>query len=102
MSNSTAKHLDTSEGPQKAMCKCTSCYHACSLQATPWLQETFFLCVLFQMPPCVFLSFCYKINGHSQLMHMRIRYHFLADLHITRYAVHTVKDYSETGQTGFQ
>ena len=57
---------------------------------------------LFQMPPCGFLSFCYKSNGHSQLMHMRIRYHFLADLHITRYAVHTVKDYSETGQTGFQ
>ena len=44
---------------------------------------------LFQMPPCAFLSFCYKINGHSKLMHMRIRYHFLADLHITRYAVHT-------------
>ena len=48
-------------------------------------------------------------------MHMRIRYHFLADLHITRYAVHTAfnqiwenntkgwaNDYSETGQTGFQ
>ena len=34
--------------------------------------------------------FCYKINGHNQLMHMRIRYHFLADLHITRNAVHTV------------
>ena len=49
-----------------------------------------FVFFLFQMPPCVFLSFCYKINGHSQLMHMRLRYHFLADLHITRYAVHTV------------
>lgn len=42
------------------------------------------------------------LEGHNQLMHMRITYHFLADLHITRYAVHTVKDYSETGQTGFQ
>ena len=35
-------------------------------------------------------------------MHMRIRYHYLADLHIARYAVHTVKYYAETGQTGFQ
>ena len=24
------------------------------------------------------------LKGHSQLMHMRIRYHFLADLHVTR------------------
>ena len=23
------------------------------------------------------------LKGHSQLVHMRIRYHFLADLHIT-------------------
>ena len=25
------------------------------------------------------------LKGHSQLMHMRIRYHFLADLHVTRH-----------------
>ena len=25
----------------------------------------------------------YALKGHSQLVHMRIRYHFLADLHIT-------------------
>ena len=24
------------------------------------------------------------IKGHSQLMHMRNRYHFVADLHVTR------------------
>ena len=24
------------------------------------------------------------LKGYSQLMHMRIRYHFLADLHVTR------------------
>ena len=24
-----------------------------------------------------------QLKGHSQLVHMRIRYHFLADLHIT-------------------
>ena len=29
-------------------------------------------------------------KGHRQLLHMRIRYHFLADLHITRYAIYTV------------
>jgi len=28
-------------------------------------------------------------KGHSQLMHMRIRYHFLADLHVTRHACET-------------
>ena len=27
-----------------------------------------------------------SFKGHSQLMHMRIRYHFLADLHVTRLA----------------
>ena len=27
-----------------------------------------------------------SIKGHSQLMHTRIRYHFLADLHVTRRA----------------
>ena len=26
------------------------------------------------------------LKGHSQLMHMRIRYHILADLHVTRRA----------------
>ena len=29
------------------------------------------------------------LKGHSQLMHMRIRYHFLADLHVTRNARET-------------
>ena len=29
------------------------------------------------------------LNGQSQLMHMRIRYHFLADLHVTRRARET-------------
>ena len=28
----------------------------------------------------------YPLKGHSQLMHMRIKYHFLTDLHITRRA----------------
>ena len=27
---------------------------------------------------------CKILKGHSQLMHMRIKYHFLADLHVTR------------------
>ena len=27
-----------------------------------------------------------NLKGHSQLMYMRIRYHFLADLHVTRRA----------------
>ena len=26
------------------------------------------------------------LKGHSRPMHMRIRYHFLADLHVTRHA----------------
>ena len=26
------------------------------------------------------------LKGHSQLMHMRLKYHFLADLHVTRHA----------------
>ena len=30
-----------------------------------------------------------KLKGHSQLKHMRISYHFLADLHITRHARET-------------
>ena len=30
-----------------------------------------------------------NLKGRSQLMHMRIRYHFLADLHITRHACET-------------
>ena len=69
------------------MCKCTTyywlpCVFTAGRTMTPGN-------ILFQMPPCVFLSFCYKIYRHSQLMHMCIRYHFLADLHITRYAVHT-------------
>ena len=29
------------------------------------------------------------LKGHGQLMHMRIRYHFLADLHVTRHARET-------------
>ena len=29
------------------------------------------------------------LKGHVQLMHMRIRYHFLADLHVTRHARET-------------
>ena len=28
----------------------------------------------------------YKLKGHSQLTHTRIKYHFLADLHVTRRA----------------
>ena len=28
---------------------------------------------------------CRTLKGHSQLMHMRIRYHFLVDLHVTRH-----------------
>ena len=31
-----------------------------------------------------FLVFLNNLKGHSQLMHMRIRYHILADLHVTR------------------
>ena len=27
-----------------------------------------------------------ELKGHRQLMHIRIRYHFLADLHVTRRA----------------
>ena len=30
-----------------------------------------------------------KLKRHSQLKHMRISYHFLADLHITRHARET-------------
>ena len=30
-----------------------------------------------------------NLKGHGQLMHMRIRYHFLADLHVTRRARET-------------
>ena len=32
---------------------------------------------------------CMYLKGHSQLMHMRIRYHFIADLHVTRHARET-------------
>ena len=31
----------------------------------------------------------HNLKGHSQLMHMRIRYHFLSDLHVTRHACAT-------------
>ena len=31
----------------------------------------------------------YHLKGHSQLMHMRIRHHSLADLHVTRHARET-------------
>ena len=50
----------------------------------------FFLCV-WGMPPLSPLSSldlytCMSfLKGHSQLMHMRIRYHFFADLHITNW-----------------
>ena len=30
-----------------------------------------------------------NLMGHSQLMYMRIRYHFLADLHVTRHVRET-------------
>ena len=30
-----------------------------------------------------------NLKGHGQLMHMRIRYHFLADLHVTGHARET-------------
>ena len=33
-----------------------------------------------------FLFFLNNLKGHIQLMHMRIRYHILADLHVTRRA----------------
>ena len=36
-----------------------------------------------------YLSPGYHLKGHSQLMHMRIRHHFLADLHATRHARET-------------
>ena len=48
--------------------------------------------------PCEILSFigprkkhCFVnyLKGHSQLTHMRIRYHFLADLHVTRHTRET-------------
>ena len=32
------------------------------------------------------------LKGHSQLMHMRIRYHILADLHVTRHAGGTERE----------
>ena len=35
---------------------------------------------------CILLR---RLKGHSQLMHTRFRYHFLADLHITRHACET-------------
>ena len=35
---------------------------------------------------CILLG---RLKGHSQLMHMRFRYNFLADLHITRHACET-------------
>ena len=35
---------------------------------------------------CILLR---RLKGHSQLMHMCFRYHFLADLHITRHACET-------------
>ena len=34
-----------------------------------------------------------SLKGHSQLMHMHIRYHFLTDLHITRYPIILFFDY---------
>ena len=30
-----------------------------------------------------------RLKGHSQLVHMRIRYHFLADLHVARQELET-------------
>ena len=34
------------------------------------------------------------LGGHNQLMHMRIRYHFFADFHVTRH-VHAKETASE-------
>ena len=34
------------------------------------------------------------LKGHSQLVHMGIRYHLLADLHITRYVHETESEKS--------
>ena len=31
-----------------------------------------------------------NLEGHSQLAHIRIRYHFIVNLHITRDTIHTV------------
>ena len=32
-----------------------------------------------------YLKICEKtLKGHSKLTHMRVRYHFVADLHVTR------------------
>ena len=42
----------------------------------------------FESPPAPFLGsvITLYLKGHSQLLHMRIRYYFLADLHVTRHA----------------
>ena len=46
-----------------------------------WIQRV--LCILYSD---VFSYYYSKLKEHSQLMHMHIRYHFLADLHVTRCA----------------
>ena len=48
---------------------------------------------VFGQKPLIFLP-CLK--GHSQLMHMRIRYHFLADLHVTRHERETESEKRNT------
>ena len=40
--------------------------------------------ILYKREESVINSFTRSLKGHSQLMHIRISYHFLADLHITR------------------
>ena len=45
----------------------------------------FFKSCIFSTKKCL-LSI---LKGHVQLMHMHIRYHFLADLHVTRHARET-------------
>ena len=38
---------------------------------------------------CSTIQIFFFLKGHSQPVHMRITYHFLADLHITRHARET-------------
>ena len=45
----------------------------------------FYFCSVSLCQYCVF----FYLKGHSQLMHIHIRYHFLADLHVTRHACET-------------
>ena len=53
----------------------------CSMHSVDYLHHNAFIVAL-QVAGNI--ASCNKtLKGHSQLVHMRIRYHFLADLHIT-------------------